>query len=209
MPKEIELKLLIAPEAHGQLLSNSLLKDSRGAGQCSSQFQNTYFDTVDQRLHRACVSLRIRENQGRYIQTLKIRGQSRNGLSRRGEWEWPLEEERLDTALLQTVWPDSLINIDFSELKPAFNTEFQRTAFTLNWNKQHSACVELSLDVGEVRAGSLREAISEVEIELVSGSEKALHEIAEQLRLSVALEPCDISKAERGYALINHPLPAQ
>ncbi|MCK5894485.1 MAG: CYTH domain-containing protein [Endozoicomonadaceae bacterium] len=209
MPKETELKLLIAPEAHSHLLSNPLLKESCVAGQCFFQFQNTYFDTVDQRLHQARVSLRIRENQGRYIQTLKTRGQSRNGLSRRGEWEWSLERERLDMALLQPVWPDALITIDFSALTPVFNTNFQRTAFTLNWDKQHSACVELSLDVGEIRAGMFREAISEVEIELLSGSEEALHEIAEQLCRSVTLEPCDVSKAERGYALINRQLLAQ
>lgn len=209
MAKETELKLLIAPEAHSRLLSDSLLKGLHGTDQCVFQLQNTYFDTADQRLHLAQIALRIREKQGQYIQTLKTRGESRNGLSQRGEWEWLLKEKHLDTVLLQAVWPESLAEMDWSALKPVFITDFQRTAFTLKWAGQYRACVELSLDFGEIRAGILWEAISEVEIELMSGSEDALHEIAEQLRLSIALEPCDISKAERGYALINRQLPAK
>ncbi|OQX35813.1 MAG: hypothetical protein B0D91_10120 [Oceanospirillales bacterium LUC14_002_19_P2] len=204
MSKETELKLLIAPEAHSQLLSDSLLNGTPCADQRTFQLQNTYFDTSDQRLHQARVALRIREKQGRFIQTLKTRGQSRNGLSQRGEWEWPLETGQLDTAVLNGVWPDSLSDVDQSALKPVFTTDFQRTAFTLNWAGEHRACVELALDLGEIRAGRQREVISEVEIELISGAKDALHEIAEQLRLSVSLTPCDVSKAERGYKLLNH-----
>jgi len=204
MSKETELKLLIAPEAHSQLLSDSLLNGTPCADQCTFQLQNTYFDTPDQRLHQARVALRIREKQGRFIQTLKTRGQSRNGLSQRGEWEWSLAMDQLDVAVLNGVWPDTLADVDQSALKPVFTTDFQRTAFTLNWAGEHRACVELALDLGEIRAGRQREVISEVEIELISGAEAALHDIADQLRLSVSLEPSDVSKAERGYRLINN-----
>ena len=57
---------------------------------------NTYFDTPEMHLNQARVALRIRNKNGQYFQTLKTKGESINGLTRRGEWEWSLPSNSLD-----------------------------------------------------------------------------------------------------------------
>ena len=102
MSKETELKLLIAPEAHSQLLSDSLLNGTplaRISVRFSCKIPISIHPTNGYtRLGWRSVSAK---KQGRFIQTLKTRGQSRNGLSQRGEWEWPLEADQLDTGSAQ------------------------------------------------------------------------------------------------------------
>src|SRR3990167_10205058 len=60
-----------------------------------------------------------------------------------------------------------------------------------------------ALDLGKVVAGKLEEEICELELELREGEPAALLELAAELAADLALMPCDISKAERGYRLFD------
>lgn len=62
--------------------------------------------------------------------------------------------------------------------------------------------IEAAIDQGFVVAGKRKEAICELELELREGAPEALLELAAELSASLALMPCDISKAERGYRLL-------
>lgn len=169
------------------------------------QLENTYFDTPDQQLNQARVALRIRTLNGRFIQTLKTRGESINGLTRRGEWEWPLSEAQLNGSLLAKVWPDSLKDIlkgtNVNRLQPIFNTDFTRTRWILRWQNP-KAVIEAALDTGQVEAAGRTSPICELELELIEGDEHALGAVADELKQSIDLMPSDKSKAERGFELL-------
>ena len=205
MSQETELKLSIAPSqisALSAILTTGLPPQVGAIGPAGTmQLKNTYFDTPDLRLNQARVALRIRERNGQFIQTLKTQGESVNGLTRRGEWEWPLTNAELNGAALAPVWPSQLGDISMAELQPLFSTDFNRTHWQLVWHAPR-ARVEVALDQGEIRAGINTSLISELELELLEGSETALMAIADWLRQWLPLTPGDQSKAERGFELL-------
>lgn len=196
MSNETELKLLLAEKDHGLILAAPCLA---AFPRNEQHLANTYFDTPDHALNKARVALRIRKKNGQYVQTLKTQGESENGLSRRGEWEWQLTEPVLDVTKLQTVWPESLHSIDIASLEPVFRTDFIRQFSNVIWE---DAEIELALDLGQVISEDKVAMISELELELKKGNESALLSLADELRKLVELIPGDISKAERGYQLI-------
>src|SRR5207248_6292688 len=59
----------------------------------------------------------------------------------------------------------------------------------------------LCLDAGEIRAGRKRAALTEIEIELVEGEPRRLHELALSLAADLPVAVAQASKAELGYAL--------
>ncbi|TMO20475.1 inorganic triphosphatase, partial [Pseudoalteromonas sp. S4492] len=108
MSTETELKLSL-PKAQIQALKTlPFWKKFASSAPETFHLGNTYFDTASRKLNQARVALRIREKNGQYFQTLKTKGESVNGLTRRGEWEWAIERPELDIEGLQKVWPESL-----------------------------------------------------------------------------------------------------
>ncbi len=195
MNNETELKLLLAPQDHSRILIAPCLA---GYPRSTLHLVNTYFDTPERVLNSARVALRIREKNGRYIQTLKTKGESVCGLSHRGEWEWNLPSPALDIERLSVVLPEVLSGVDLTTLQPVFRTDFKRQVIDIVWQ---GAEIELALDLGEVIAGERTLPISELELELKSGDESSLYSLADALRQDVKLTSGDISKAEQGYRL--------
>lgn len=88
-------------------------------------------------------------------------------------------------------------------IKPLFTTDFSREYAEIAWGRGKSKVViEAALDQGFVIAGKRKEEICELELELREGEPQALLELAAELAASLPLMPCDISKAERGYRLL-------
>lgn len=205
MAKETEIKLRIAPETLAALRNHPLLLERACGPWQTGKLYNQYYDTAARDLSRAQVALRIRRDGDIFIQTLKSRGQSVAGLSERNEWDWQVSEARLDFSLLDdTCWPAALAELDRQQLQPVFTTDFERTKVLLRWIREGQGIeVEAALDVGEVIAGEAREPICELELEVREGPAVALLELARSLAEHVALMPCDISKAERGYRLFD------
>ena len=200
MATEIELKLSIV-EAHDRDALKQVQKCliSLGIDQSfqKNELENAYFDTPDLRLNAEKIALRIRKKGNRYIQTLKTKGQSINGLSKRGEWEWELSSPELNLDYLTQcdAWPE-LVNAD--QLNKTFETNFTRHQVEFFWN---GAQIELAIDRGEIIAHSHCECINELELELISGNENDLHLLCKELQKYMTLQSSDISKAERGYRL--------
>jgi inorganic triphosphatase YgiF len=140
-----------------------------------------------------------------WLLTVKTAGKSENGLSRRQEWEAPTTPGALDFAALvdDAELAASLMALR-AELKPLFRTDFERHSWVLTHN---SASIEVALDQGHITVPgtALSEGILELELELLSGPEAALHVLADALRHAhsgaIALMPSDASKAQRGLAL--------
>ena len=200
MATEIELKLSIINAHNSDVLEQ--LKQCLNALDQKHYFEkhhlsNVYFDTCELQLNTHKIALRIRKKGAQYIQTLKTKGQSVNGLSTRGEWEWDLPNKALNLAYLENcdAWPKS---IAVSELHEVFETNFTRHQLEINWQ---NAQIELAYDQGDILAYGKRESINELELELKSGDGEALHLLCGYLQNFLDLSPSDISKAERGYRL--------
>lgn len=204
MPKETELKLRVSPETLAALREHPLLKKRNKSGWQTRELLNQYFDTPERALAEARVALRLRRDGDTVIQTLKCRGTSVAGLSERNEHEWQLDKVKLDLKKLDdSCWPAQLADLDKKTIKPLFTTDFTREYADIAWGRgKAKVVIEAALDQGFVIAGKRKEAICELELELREGEPAALLELAAELAASVALMPCDISKAERGYRLL-------
>ena len=186
--REIELKFLCAPGELGAVLAAA----PDGDDDDSRELISVYFDTPDLTLQKAGVSLRVRESKGRRVLTMK-RGQ---GLSRE-EYEVAMEGDApsAEMAPLREILSDG----DAAALKPAFNVRVNRRQRLVRYG---DAEIELALDQGEVSGGRRVSPISEVELELKSGSPVALFDLARELSKSAALYLSFDTKSARGQALV-------
>ncbi|WP_028467804.1 inorganic triphosphatase [Neptunomonas japonica] len=209
MAIETESKLTLPDHAIAQVKT---LLTASGAQQLEKQrLLNWYFDTPDLLLSADKVALRIREQDGTYIQTLKTKGQSVNGLHQRAEWEWVIEKPELQFELLmETDWPLVEQSKEWAnDLHVIFETNFDRSIWML---EQAGTLVEIALDQGEVSYTSAAgdnyvDKICELELELKEGSVEQLVAITAELVAAIPeLQPSDISKAQRGYQLYGQAL---
>lgn len=201
MTDEIELKLALPASAHYRFLRHSLLRNA--VSRHTQQLVNLYYDTPALDLHRRGVALRLRKQGRTWLQTVKSAGHSAVGLSTRPEWEIPYQGHfdfsGIDADHLRK-WLERprLLN----NLSPQFETNFRRIIWRFEPATNPGAIVLLMLDRGWIAAQGQREAISEVEIELVSGDVAELFKLAQDLMDHIPLVPAVLSKAERGYRLI-------
>ena len=198
---ETELKLLLSPQDLRRLRRNPSVK-ARQLGRASTRrVLSVYYDTPKQALLEAGLALRLRSDGGRWLQTLKTRGQAAAGLHLREEWEWPLPGEALDFGLLASTSVGKLFRSPRlrASLGPVFSTEFTRTSLNLSFTD--GSLIELCLDSGNIRSGRRSSAISEAELELLAGSPVRLFEFARELTEIFPLRLGHASKAGRGYAL--------
>jgi len=168
---------------------------------------NIYFDTPALTLARSKSALRLRHTPDGWLQTFKTGGNASAGMHSRHEWEMPVAGEKLEIdALLQACDEPTVaaaLRGAAPDLIELFRTNFTRTL----WQVAHNgATVEAAIDQGDVIAEvdgeTRRSPILEVELELKSGDEAALHALADELRTKVpGLAPDDVSKAQRGYRL--------
>jgi inorganic triphosphatase YgiF len=165
---------------------------------------NEYYDTPSERLRRAGVALRFRRDGARRLQTLKVDSPAAAGFSARAEWEMPAPRGRLDVAAFPREEILAATGLDVARLaprlRPMFETRFARRSAAVHIDGATRA--EIAVDRGYVAAGSRREAISELELELKAGEAvpflRYAAGIAEPLGLALEFE----SKAERGYRLV-------
>jgi triphosphatase len=195
---EVELKLA-ASAADLPELKRALVEMAPTSTSSQSRLISTYYDTPNLALKRRGLSLRVREQGDRIIQTVKTGDPGGGDLLTRGEWEDELAESRPDTEAAQSGehLPDGIAG----DLQPLFATDVTRTTFAIE--PAPATRIEAAIDQGEIRAagGGETEPISEIELELKSGDAAALYDVALQL-LDVApirIEPR--SKSERGYRL--------
>lgn len=160
---------------------------------------SVYYDTSRHELRRAGIALRLRRDGRRWVQTLKAEQRSHAGLAARKEWELPVRGKALEPSAFPREEVRSATGIDLDRiarrLRPVFETRFVRRSGVVELDGKARA--ELAIDRGEIVAGTQREVIGEVELELLAGKTKALLRFAKGLALPLAYE----SKAERGYRL--------
>lgn len=192
MADEVELKLDLSSSAAAAIEASGLLPGEAGRVRQSS----IYFDTPDQALARAGVSLRIRKSDGKRVQTIKAAGASAAGLFARSEWERAV---RNDTPVLdaKTPLPPSLGECA-DAIAPIFEVAIDRHSWIV---AEGDATIEVVLDRGKVVAGDRQSPICEIELELKSGAPAALFAFARKLDAVAPVRLGVLTKAERGYRL--------
>ncbi len=197
--RELEIKLAASAPTLARLAADPVLGAPAGRAR---KLVAIYFDTPRFALWRRGLTLRLRREGGRWIQAVKGRGGVEAGLHRRIEIERRAAAPVPDLALVrdEPLGREIARAARTAALVPAFRTEFVRATRVLR--PEPGVRIELSLDRGAIFAGSAHAPICEVELELVSGPEWRLYEIARMLAARRALRLERRSKAERGYALV-------
>ena len=205
MPKEIELKLSLSPTQARRLLTHPLL-----AGEKPKKYRlfNTYYDTPELDLRKRGIALRLRrKGWAVWLMTVKGGDSGPGGLSQRNEWEAPTEPGVFDFGVVSDEGLRAFLEERHERLQAIFSTDFSRLAWTI---RRGDSLIELVLDRGRIaRGGDGGEqagatAICEIELELLEGeSTDELFGLAIELAADLHLHPEIVSKAERGYALVD------
>jgi inorganic triphosphatase YgiF len=172
-----------------------------GRSEVASDLTSTYYDTPDLALHREQLSLRVRKQGRKFVQTVKAGDFAGSDLLARREWEDPIASKRPDIDAPKTGkrLPDSIREQD---LRPVFTTSVTRTV--IEFDPYPSTRIEAAIDEGEIRTADGRgvEPISEIELELKGGGPAALFDVALRLLEAAPIRIETRSKAERGYRLL-------
>jgi inorganic triphosphatase YgiF len=164
---------------------------------------SVYYDTPKQHLRRHGVSIRLRRDGTRWLQTLKLEAAPSAGFSARAEWEFPAPRGELDAIRFPREEILAATGLDLArlpgKLRPLFETRFVRRSAAILIDGATRA--EISVDRGHVAAGGRSEEISEVELELKAGDAESLLRYAGEIAAPLGLELEFESKAERGYRL--------
>jgi triphosphatase len=199
---ETELKLALQPDDMARLRRRPLLQAKRHGKPQTRHLRSVYFDTPDFVLAKSGVCLRIRTSADGRRQTVKTAGTRASGLFTRREWEAPVASSVPDAALLRATGLELFADQEQIErLGPVFATDVRRTVYRLGEGSDDGWEVEVALDSGEISAGPAREAICEVEIELVRGRPECLFALARDLSEAVPVRLMALSKSDRGYQL--------
>ncbi len=163
---------------------------------------STYYDTPYSALKQRGLTLRVRDQGGHFVQTVKEGDLASGDLLSRGEWEDAVAESRPDPDAAQSG--SRLPEGAAADLRPFFVTEVSRTIFTIE--PLPGTVIEAAVDEGEIRAvaSDRAEPISEVELELKGGDAAALYDLAAQLLEAAPLRIETRSKSERGYHLVEN-----
>lgn len=217
--QEIELKFLVPESRLKGLMRQVQVKSSK-----LTQLAAHYYDTLDQQLAKAGIGLRIRKEGDAWVQTLKAGG---DGIAARLEHNAILDNEQVQAMLdNNALMPDLSIYKDTpaaaafdgfklkelaKKLTQRYVTDVQRTTRFLTEKTSDSLedstdnCIEVAYDQGEIIHGeddTQREAIQEIEFELISGDLDFLFTTAKAWCKRYKLSLSTVTKAERGGLLI-------
>lgn len=195
-PNEIELKFEIEPEALVRLRADPRLSAHLDPPR---ELLSTYFDTDGRHLRDAGFTLRVRQDADLRLQTVK--SADGDGLFSRGEWEAEIAGDGVDFAAAMDTPLGPLLSGGLDgEIRPVFATRVRRQVGRV---ARDGADIEVSLDEGEIEGDGRRSRLSEVELELKAGAPAALFALADELFGEAPLKLSFVSKAERGYALVD------
>ena len=197
MGVETEIKFRV-PNHHRGAPARLTVPGCKIGKRSESDLLSTYFDTRKHKLKRRGLLLRVRQTDGKHIQTIKKTSGARFG---RGEWETEIAGRtpdlgEADGTPLQRLASKKLRR----KLKPIFETSVHRITLPVRTKRSE---LELAIDHGRIAAGGHTSRIEEVELELKSGRARDLFRVAKALERKLAVELCLRAKADQGYDLVN------
>lgn len=203
--KEIELKLLIGREDLDRLLAADfmqalLLPESRK----ERRLVSTYYDTAGMSFRQQGVAYRVRDKgDGSWEATAKRTLKKAAGLSERLE----LNQDLTGGEPLLAGFAELGLGVDLEALaaadggvRPLFTVDVLRTTYIL---AEKDLQIEMAVDKGEIKTpGGAADAVDEVELELLAGSEEGLLAVYNKICACVPVRAEERSKFARGLALL-------
>ncbi len=203
-PQEVELKLEVAPSELKRVLAHPLLKE-RSNGAAAQTLHSTYFDTPDHALQQAGISLRVRRNGDRRIQTIKA-ARSPDGIAlARDEWEQEVDGDSPDYTLAGKTGLKPLLEHSGS-IQPVFRVQTERTLHTVSFE---NSVIELAADDSRVEGQERTVSFGELELELKDGTPADLFQLALALSTATPLRLSFKTKAERGFEAASDEQPTR
>ena len=193
--REIELKFDVDPAAVARLEQILLLRPGAKGPPPVQALASAYFDTDDGALAKAGFALRVRQVDGKRVQTVKAAAE---GLSARGEWESEIEGDEPDLQAAADTPLGPVLKALKAPLIRLFATRVERQRYLI---RQGRSRIEAAIDQGCVEAGSRSSPLCELELELKSGPVSGLYALARRLSDAAPLRMSFVTKAERGYRL--------
>jgi inorganic triphosphatase YgiF len=154
-----------------------------------------YFDTPDRVLVKARISLRLRLEGRRWVQTLKMPGAHAID---RVELNHPRPGPLLDLSVYEGTSAGKVLNACHDRLAVSYETDVKRL---FRRTRLGASTIEIALDQGHIQAGDLKLPIHEIEFELVSGPVQSLFILGKRWLSKHGLLLDLRSKAERGDQL--------
>src|SRR3981189_105242 len=105
-----------------------------GRSEVQSKLTSTYYDTPDLKLYRKQLTLRVRKQGRRFVQTVKAEDFAGSGLLTRRGWEDPIASKRpnIDAPKTGKRLPNSIRKQD---LRSVFTTSVRRTVIEIEPNQ--------------------------------------------------------------------------
>ena len=196
MTTEVELKFAVPPRVLRDASRLPWLQKLATGPVGRKKLVSVYFDTAKFKLRDHGLTLRIRKDGRRRLQTVKAIANDGSG---RQEWEEEVSAPKPDLKLARRTALAPLVSTKLKRsLRPIFETEVQRTVMPLRIGDSD---LELALDRGHIKASEGRAEISEIELELKHGDRADLARLARRLADAIPITYGARTKPERGYAL--------
>lgn len=202
-PRELEIKLIGTAEDLTRAMRSSEFRRHSVSRVSTRLLESVYFDTPDKRLRQSGLGLRLRKHGKNWIQTVKRERSVHGGIHDRDEYEhvvtmrWPNFTALIGSAV-ESAFEDPQTR---TLIAPVFSTEFRRSTRLLTIG--NDTAIEVAFDQGQILAGTSL-PLCELELELKRGDVEALFDLVRWLCANFPLRLENRSKAERGYALLDH-----
>lgn len=203
MSIETEIKLLIDGKSLSRVATLDLVQRVAIGGPKRRRLSAIYFDTPEGHLRKAGLTLRLRREAGRLVQTVKSEAGANGDPLSRGEWEAEVAGDRPDLAAAEDSPVPALLaeaEIAPEALEPQLSVEVNRKILSLGLD---GSTVEMAIDRGRIAAGDRSVPVAEVELELKSGDPLRLLGFVRALMAELPLRLEHRSKSARGFALLD------
>lgn len=179
------------------------LSGNEQAPPVTRRLRTIYFDTPSYDLRSHQVSLRVREVDGAWRQTVKSETHVNGGLSNPYEVEGDVAGPEPDLRAITNARLRKRVRkiIGLKPLKRIFETDVRRTAqlFSDTGGNQ----IEIAIDDAAIKTTKGNQRFTELELDLKRGQPNGLMEVVRLLaENNVPIRPSSHSKAERGYRLL-------
>ena len=194
--REIEVKLEADAATMRRLLAVPPLAVAL-AGVRAQTLASIYFDTAEDALADAGLTLRIRKARAKRIMTLKWTPEG-EGLFARGEAEVVLPGDAIDLDLLDSALAARVrAAADGAPLVARYETRIKRRAALVTFG---GATLDVAHDDGRILADTRSQTVRELELEWRDGEPDGLHALASRL-VDAGARLSPLAKSQRGLML--------
>lgn len=196
MPREVEVKLALPATEIREVAQLPWLRDLAAGTVRRETLTSVYFDTPEYRLHRHELTLRVRQEGDKWLQTIKL---SQNGSAAdlgRDEWEAQIAGPAPELSLAKHTALAPLTTKRLrGELDAVFETVVERITLPV---RTGGSQIEIAIDQGYIEAADRREPINEIELELKRGDIADLVRLTEQFADALPVAYGVEQKPDRG-----------